>query len=205
MNSFHPPLQSMSLSGVREPARSHLLPSDMAGVLTHVRHGKPVHSPLIHPGNPNTPHEEQIIEQARKWVAQTFFGTLMKQMRNSPFKSPLFEGGRGGQAFGELYDQHLVDHMSRGVGNKLVASMVRSIVDAPKRQNDNAKAAARAGAAYARQSLLGPKAASATTNQGGGNSNGSSGPNPFAQKRRALAPPNVNSYPKVRAHVASGL
>src|SRR5690348_1911041 len=38
---------------------------------------------------------DQLTEQARKWVAQTFFGTLLKQMSDSPFKSELFSGGRG--------------------------------------------------------------------------------------------------------------
>ena len=47
-------------------------------------------------------------------VAQTFYGTMLKQMRNSPFKSKLFDGGRGGEAFASMFDQHLADRMSRG-------------------------------------------------------------------------------------------
>jgi Rod binding domain-containing protein len=50
---------------------------------------------------------------------------MLKQMRDSPFKSELFEGGRGGQAFGGLFDQKLVDQMSHGAGNKLVNAVVR--------------------------------------------------------------------------------
>jgi len=188
MNLVHTPLKPMSMSGHSAPARSHLLPSDMAGVLTHGRHRTPATSPLVHPGMPNTPQEEQLIEQARKWVSQTFFGTLLKQMRNSPFKSPLFEGGRGGQAFGEMYDQRLADHMSRGVGNKLVASMVRSIVDAPKRKAE----AAKASAAYARQSTVGPAAASPTGQQAGADPQGRGDRRSLAEKRRA-APPNIYS------------
>src|SRR5690606_26673630 len=45
--------------------------------------------------DPETQHR-QIVEQAEKWVAQTFYGTMLKQIRNSPFKSELFAGGRGG-------------------------------------------------------------------------------------------------------------
>jgi len=70
---------------------------------------------------------EKIAGQAQKWVAQTFFGTLLKQMRNSPFKSKLFEGGRGGEAFQSLYDQRLADHMARGAGHKLVNAITRKI------------------------------------------------------------------------------
>jgi Rod binding domain-containing protein len=39
----------------------------------------------------------------------------------------LFDGGRGGQAFGAMYDQQLAEHMARGVGQKLVKSIVRQL------------------------------------------------------------------------------
>jgi Rod binding domain-containing protein len=70
---------------------------------------------------------EQLTETARKWVSQTFFGTLLKQMRESPFKSDLFGGGRGEEAFGPLYDAQLADRMARGAGRSLVDSIVRKI------------------------------------------------------------------------------
>ena len=57
---------------------------------------------------------DKLVETARKLGRQTFYGTMLKQMRNSPFKSEMFEGGRGGQAFAPLLDQHLAEHMSRG-------------------------------------------------------------------------------------------
>jgi Rod binding domain-containing protein len=81
---------------------------------------------------PSTTHgklsvHDKLIKQTQTWVAQSFFGTMLKQMRNDPFKSDLMDGGRGGQAFGELYDQHLAERMSRGVGHKLVNAIVRKI------------------------------------------------------------------------------
>jgi hypothetical protein len=71
--------------------------------------------------------QDDAREQAQKFVSQAFFATILKQMRESPFKSELFSGGRGGEAFGSLYDQQLADRMSRGVGNKLVDSIVRKL------------------------------------------------------------------------------
>src|SRR5688572_27570886 len=68
-----------------------------------------------------------LTEQAQKWVAQTFFGAMLRQMRNSPFKSDLFSGGRGGQAFQEMQDQHLAERMAQGAGRSLAASIVRHI------------------------------------------------------------------------------
>ena len=71
---------------------------------------------------------DRLTKQARVWVSQTFFGTLLKQMEESPFKSELFSGGRGGQAFSSLYHQQLVERMSRtGAGERLVQSIVKKI------------------------------------------------------------------------------
>ena len=82
-------------------------------------------SRLIKPG-PQTRYD-QLVKQTQKWVAQTFFGTLLKQMEDSRFKSDLFSGGRGGQAFSSLYHQQLAERMAGAAGSKLVKSIVRSI------------------------------------------------------------------------------
>ena len=76
---------------------------------------------------PAPTQHDRLVKQTQTWVAQTFFGTLLKQMRDSPFKSDLFEGGRGGQAFQSLYDQQLSERMARGAGAKLVNSIVHRI------------------------------------------------------------------------------
>src|SRR3954469_3544611 len=81
-------------------------------------------SPL---NRPQPTEHDKLVKQAEVWVAQTFYGTLLKQMHDSPFKSELFNGGRGGEAFGALYDQHLCERMARGVGSKLVNSIVKRI------------------------------------------------------------------------------
>jgi Rod binding domain-containing protein len=74
-----------------------------------------------------TSQHEKLVKQAKTLVAQTFFGTLMKQMRDSPFKSSLFDGGRGGEAFGAMYDQQLAEKMSSGAGKQLVNSIVNRL------------------------------------------------------------------------------
>jgi Rod binding domain-containing protein len=73
---------------------------------------------------PESQHDK-LVDQAGKWVAMSFFGPMLKQMRESPFHSDLFDGGQGGEAFGQMFDQELVQHMSGAVGKKLVNSMVR--------------------------------------------------------------------------------
>jgi Rod binding domain-containing protein len=76
---------------------------------------------------PNTREHLDARKQAEIFVSQAFFGTMLKQMRDSPFKSEIFDGGRGGQAFGSLYDQHLAERMAKGAGTKLVNSIVRKL------------------------------------------------------------------------------
>src|SRR4051794_35994404 len=76
---------------------------------------------------PAQSQHQQLVGQTQKWVAQTFYGTLLKQMGDSPFKSELFSGGRGGETFSSLYHQQLADRMARGAGTKLVHSIVKSI------------------------------------------------------------------------------
>jgi hypothetical protein len=76
--------------------------------------------------NTQDPHDK-VVETARKLVAQTFYGTMLKQMRDSPFKSEMFEGGRGGQAFSPLLDQHLAEHMTRATDNHLVNAIARKL------------------------------------------------------------------------------
>ena len=71
---------------------------------------------------------DQLRPVARQWVGQTFFGTLLKQARESSFAedSPL-SGGRGGQAFGSLLDGHLAEGAASGAGDRLVESLVRRL------------------------------------------------------------------------------
>jgi Rod binding domain-containing protein len=70
---------------------------------------------------------EALVKQTQKWVSQSFYGTLLKQMRQDPFRSSLMDGGRGGQVFGEMFDEQLSERMTRGAPNKLVNSIVQKI------------------------------------------------------------------------------
>ena len=95
---------------------------------------KSIESTLAKLLTPQHPHKKEALDpkdpltqQAQKLVAQTFYGTLMKQARQDPFKSEMMDGGRGGAACGEMLDEHLADHMSKGTGSKLVHSLVNKM------------------------------------------------------------------------------
>jgi Rod binding domain-containing protein len=79
-------------------------------------------------GKARSQHDPQLLKQSQRLVSQAFFGTMLKQMHDSPFKSEIFSGGRGGQAFSTLLDQHLSDHMgASGSGRKLVEAVVKKM------------------------------------------------------------------------------
>jgi hypothetical protein len=75
---------------------------------------------------PKSQHEK-LQETARKLVAQTFYGPMLKAMRESPFKDKLMSGGRGGEAFTSMLDQRLAEHMARSSDSKLVRSIARRL------------------------------------------------------------------------------
>jgi Rod binding domain-containing protein len=77
----------------------------------------------------------QLVKTTRVWVAQTFYGEMLKQMRQSPFKSEMFDGGRGGEAFQGQLDEKLAERMSSSAsGEKLVQSIVKKL-EANKRHS----------------------------------------------------------------------
>ena len=88
-------------------------------------------NPLQNVAGADGAQTERLTHEAQRWVSQTFFGTLLKQMHDSPFKADWVTGGRGGEAFTTLYDQHLADRMARASGRQLVQSIVRQIQNRP--------------------------------------------------------------------------
>ena len=109
-----------------------------------------------HRSAPLTQHDK-LVKNTQKLVAQTFYGKMLKQMRDDPFKSKIFDGGRGGEAFSSLLDQNLSERMARGAGGKLVKSIVDRIEHAQARKTSNAGASPAANPA----ALSHPGAASA--------------------------------------------
>ncbi len=98
-----------------------------------------------------TDRHGQLVEQSQKLVSNVFFGTILKQMRDSSTRSELFSGGKAGQTFQTLFDQQLADRMSTGhAGKKLVASLVKRFEKAgagdpaPSLQQDAQRRAAEA-------------------------------------------------------------
>jgi hypothetical protein len=69
--------------------------------------------------------ERELREKFQVIVNKFFLGSMFKQMRSSPFKSEMFSGGKGGEAFQGLMDQHLAEHAGGKVAKSLVDVMVK--------------------------------------------------------------------------------
>jgi Rod binding domain-containing protein len=82
---------------------------------------------VLHTGRGPLSRHEKLIQETRKWVGLSFFEPILKQMRNSPFRSDLLDGGSGGRAFASLYDQRLAERMASDASDTLVKSIVRRI------------------------------------------------------------------------------
>jgi Rod binding domain-containing protein len=99
---------------------------------------------------------EALVRQTQKWVGMTFYGTLLKQVRNEPFRNDTLDGGQGGKMFGSMLDQQISTRMCRGGGDKLVNAIVNRI------EKNSGLARRSAAAAYGTQAKTASPAGSAT-------------------------------------------
>ncbi|HET6249578.1 MAG TPA: rod-binding protein [Tepidisphaeraceae bacterium] len=79
-------------------------------------------------------YHNELVKQSKRLVSQTFFGAMLKQMRNSPFKSKLLDGGRGGEVFSSLLDQHLEDKMANSKAGRSMAESMANKIEAKMRK-----------------------------------------------------------------------
>lgn len=77
------------------------------------------------PNRVPTQAEKDLRRAAEELVAQTFYVPMLKSMRDSPFKSELFSGGKGGAAFNGMLDEQLAKRASHGAGGSLTDAIVR--------------------------------------------------------------------------------
>jgi hypothetical protein len=73
-----------------------------------------------------SPDQQTKLEKSSSTLVNQFFmGSMLKQMRNSPFKNDMFSGGKGGEAYSGLFDQRLAEHSGNRIAKSLVNSMVK--------------------------------------------------------------------------------
>jgi Rod binding domain-containing protein len=85
---------------------------------------------------PVTQDEQQALRAAaEKFVGQTFFAPMLRQMRNSPFKNEVLSGGRGGEVFSSMLDGMISERMGRGAGGQLVDALVKHLMPRPTKNS----------------------------------------------------------------------
>ena len=76
---------------------------------------------------PESPEDAKLRASAETLVNQMFMGSMLKQMRSSPFKDETMSGGKAGEAYAGLFDQHLSARAGGGMGKGLVDVMVKHL------------------------------------------------------------------------------
>lgn len=73
-----------------------------------------------------SPDQQDKLEKSSSTLVNQFFmGSMLKQMRSSPFKNDMFTGGKGGDAYAGLFDQRIAEHSGNRIAKGLVKSMVK--------------------------------------------------------------------------------
>jgi len=72
--------------------------------------------------------EAEARTHAEQLVGFALFLPLLKQARESPFRTELFHGGQGEQAFGGQMDQILAERMSKRANLPIVDRMVDQLM-----------------------------------------------------------------------------
>lgn len=78
----------------------------------------------------------ELRAKASELVASTFYGTLLKEFRESS-DSGMFDGGFGGKAFQQQLDTVFVTEISKQSNNSLVDSIVRQLSRQPKQSTSD--------------------------------------------------------------------
>lgn len=76
---------------------------------------------------PESPEDAKLRATAETLVNQMFMGSMLKQMRSSPFKDDTMSGGKAGDAYAGLFDQNLSAKAGGGMGKGLVDVMVKHL------------------------------------------------------------------------------
>jgi Rod binding domain-containing protein len=84
-----------------------------------------------------TSKNDELRKRIGEMVGMTFFGTLMKAMRESTMKGPFGHGGRGEEVFGGQLDQMLAQEMGKATRFDLKEVIYRQL----SRQSKQAAAA----------------------------------------------------------------
>jgi len=67
---------------------------------------------------------DRVREAAEQLVGIALIKPLLEQARENPFKTELFHGGPGEEAFGAQLDQHLADRMAKRAGGSIVDAVM---------------------------------------------------------------------------------
>ena len=71
--------------------------------------------------------DQKLHDHAAKVVGQTFMGTLLKQMRSSPYADNRFSGGSAGGSYTALFDMHISEIAGQRLARNLSEAIARTL------------------------------------------------------------------------------
>ena len=84
--------------------------------------------PIAAVKTPNPVGGSPLVKQSQRFISHAFFGTILKQMHESPWRSGMFSGGQAGRSFESLMDDRLAERMANNpTSQKLVRSIVKRL------------------------------------------------------------------------------
>ena len=85
----------------------------------------------IHSPAPADSREQQFRELFHQFIGQTLFGQMLKSMRATQEKNPLFHGGQSEEIYQSLLDMELTDQMTKATSKTLSEPMYK-LMRAPR-------------------------------------------------------------------------
>lgn len=82
--------------------------------------------------------DNELRRRVDEFVGMTFYGTLLRTMRNSSMKGPYGHGGRGEEIFTGQLDTILAQRMGQASGSSLNEAVYRSLSSRAKAGQDQA-------------------------------------------------------------------
>ena len=80
-------------------------------------------------------YEQRVRGVARQFVSQSFYMPLLRELRENPLQtetSKMLSGGRGGEAFGAMLDEHRAKHLAKSTDGPIVDALVKRMLAAKK-------------------------------------------------------------------------
>ncbi|MEM7625094.1 MAG: rod-binding protein [Planctomycetota bacterium] len=91
----------------------------------------PIESPFSDELDEAARKQKQARESAEQLIASAFILPVLEEVRNSPFKTEMFSGGRAEEVFGQQLDVIFAERITQSAGFGLSEALIRQFDQSP--------------------------------------------------------------------------